>query len=846
MKRRLLCGLVASCSLLSAHAENEIPTGDYFFRNNATGMFLKAGHDWGVMAAMGKHGKRFTYEVVNEQYKLNTNLSGDNMGEHWFRGDCWIDNGGTPLQISWVDEARHLVRIKNTENGEELCQNYPWETSRGRFSNNYNDWDERNRDYVFLWQALTREDMLAELTSDAFNNGYPKDATFMIECWDFGRHDDGPAALWQGLCEDGQSPRDILDWGGNWGNYVGQKRGVSNYDIHQTLTGLPNGIYQLRVQGFYRGGMEGQVARLYANGAETALKDIHDGSNPGNCEAAGNAFNNGEYRNAVTVEVTDGTLRLGIKANGANTEVGWCVFDNFELYYYGSATTVAAVEADEPIVPNGTYLFRNAQTGLYISQGHDWGTQLATRAENGLNIKTTYQGDGKYTLDSQVFENAGSHFIGTNGYIDGGAFSYTLRRVADGRYAIQIDDLEAKVIQDNQDGRAGLQFIGLVQTPQLAQWELITPETVKAEMAGASGETHVNATPLVLGSNFGRHDEMVKTWQGNFSVEGQGDNLPNYVGQSKDSEVNVAQQLTDMPNGLYIVKVQAFSRNSNAILFANGVTADVADISEGNVPGDTRAAGEAFNNGEYPVELKVWVTGGTLELGIKASATDADPWVAFDNFKLEYCGTDLVLEDKVEMAAFDADMTISSFRFDRQVKEGQMVTFILPVAVPADKLNGAAYELTATHDEYLTFTPVEGATEANKPYILLPAADGDMVAPLGETLLPATPATLSYKVGDAEFFGTYSPVIVNSVYGIYQGEFVGANNSTLAPFRAAISIENGSRSYNVVLGDGATGIGNIDAAESVKAGQDIYNLAGQRVVKAQKGVYIIGGKKVMR
>ena len=75
MKKTLLKGLLMGMAFSAVFAENEIPVGDYFIRNNATGMFLKAGHDWGVMAAMGKHGKRFTYEKVGDVYKLNTNLS---------------------------------------------------------------------------------------------------------------------------------------------------------------------------------------------------------------------------------------------------------------------------------------------------------------------------------------------------------------------------------------------------------------------------------------------------------------------------------------------------------------------------------------------------------------------------------------------------------------------------------------------------------------------------------------------------------------------------------------------------------------------------------------------------
>lgn len=842
MKKTLLTGLLMGMAFSAVFAENEIPVGDYFIRNNATGMFLKAGHDWGVMAAMGKHGKRFTYEKVGDVYKLNTNLSGDNMNEHWFRGDCWIDNGGTPLQISWVDETKHLARIKNVENNQELCQNYPWETDRGRFSDNYNDWNNQNRDYLFFWQMLTKEDLLAELTSASLYNGFPKDATFMIECWDFSRHDDGPATLWEGLCEEGQTPREILDWGSNRSNYVGQKTGVGNYDIHQTLTGLPNGVYQLRAQGFYKAGAgEGVVAKLYAGSAETLLKNISEGSNPANCEGAGNAFNNGEYKNDVTVEVTNGTLRIGIKAAGADA-AGWCVFDNFELYYYGTETTVAAVAADTPLVPDGTYLFRNVATGKYISQGHDWGTQLATNPYNGLNIKTTYQGNGFYTLDSQVFENANSHFIGTNGYIDGGAFNYTLRKTGEGRYAVKIDDIEAKVIQDNGDGRSGLQFLGLLANPEIAQWELITPDAIKAEMLKASASAPVNATPLVKGSNFGRHDKMYQSWQGTPTVEDGTNNDPNYVGQSSDANVDVYQVLTDIPNGQYELQVQAFTKNAAGVLYANDVKVPIPVITD--EVSNTRAAGEAFNNGEYLVSLKVWVSDGTLRLGIRSEQSAESPWTAFDNFILTYYGTDLNLEDGKSMQQIKADMQVANVSYDRIVEANRTITFILPVAVPVEKLNGTAYKFSSVNGDVLSFVPVTEQTEANKPYILVPAADGKLLTDLSTTMLPATPVSLSDNVGNVEFFGTYTTQNVSGVFGLSEGQFVGVNTGTLKPYRAAISVASGVQVYNIALDDSATGINNLNADQSHN--NAIYNLAGQRIQRIRKGINIIDGKKIIK
>jgi hypothetical protein len=52
--------------------------------------------------------------------------------------------------------------------------------------------------------------------------------------------------------------------------------------------------------------------------------------------AASAMFSADLYRNKLLVEVTDGTLRLGVKKTTTSPTTSWTVFDNFELYYLGT------------------------------------------------------------------------------------------------------------------------------------------------------------------------------------------------------------------------------------------------------------------------------------------------------------------------------------------------------------------------------------------------------------------------------------------------------------------------------------------------------------------------------
>ena len=144
----------------------------------------------------------------------------------------------------------------------------------------------------------------------------------------------------------------------------------TTFDINQELTGLPNGLYLLKVKGFHRPGNFWDVysdyqqgtnnasAQLYANGESVVLNNItafaqdeqidgwcgvemnYDGKTqylPNSMTDAYMWFYNGYYENELPVVVTDGTLRLGIRLD-ESVDGGWVIFDDFRLEYQGEVT----------------------------------------------------------------------------------------------------------------------------------------------------------------------------------------------------------------------------------------------------------------------------------------------------------------------------------------------------------------------------------------------------------------------------------------------------------------------------------------------------------------------------
>ena len=136
----------------------------------------------------------------------------------------------------------------------------------------------------------------------------------------------------------------------------------TDFDMYQVLTGVPNGLYELSVYGFYRtgandggeafrNGAENLLAKLYANNSAVSIMSLYnytsaecgctsDGTNGyiNVRQNADEAFQAGFYAdNKVRVIVTDNTLRIGVRGKG-HESTSWLAFRDFGLKYFGPAT----------------------------------------------------------------------------------------------------------------------------------------------------------------------------------------------------------------------------------------------------------------------------------------------------------------------------------------------------------------------------------------------------------------------------------------------------------------------------------------------------------------------------
>ena len=160
---------------------------------------------------------------------------------------------------------------------------------------------------------------------------------------------------------------DATGWSGGGVNNGTIEWFNGNYNVFQTLSGLPNGTYKLQAQGYYRpGGNENastaQNALLYGgtttqpvvliasegkseadadNGFTT--KNTNSGSEvyvPNSQADAAKAFATGAYENEVTFVVSNGTVNIGFKKDVLIAN-DWTCFDNFKLIYESEDALVA-------------------------------------------------------------------------------------------------------------------------------------------------------------------------------------------------------------------------------------------------------------------------------------------------------------------------------------------------------------------------------------------------------------------------------------------------------------------------------------------------------------------------
>ncbi|MCD8301717.1 MAG: hypothetical protein LUC44_01710, partial [Prevotellaceae bacterium] len=476
------------------------------------------------------------------------------------------------------------------------------------------------------------------------------------------------------------------------------------FDISQTFSGMPAGLYTLSCQALERDDAgdgfnaelyavaagneqsvvitgiteDGNVEQLYFNtdsneswrsDATATLSDGTTGYIPASMEGANVFFYLGHYNNTLNVLMTEaGDLTIGIRDASAD----WVLFDNFRLVYEGNEASSYSDYINELIAEASAL----AESSLFTTEAKTVINAAVDQAEDALDANDTDAcvaavaalkeaiafGEETLALTTELTEL----YNYTNDYRLG-----EIEASSETSFPQLIDDVSA-VIQD-----------GVVETNAKVEEYILALKsgfTVYAQYdyLDATEENPADITPVIL-----THE----------SVDGEGEGST--FGWEIDGSVGIGEGCLEMYNlaagntisqtiyglaaGYYRLGVQGFYRATgyaetvnandvdtlayNADLFAGDKATRLLSIKSDaeayntltsgttdgvwNVPYSMATANDAFEAGLYQNTLQFQVEneGDEVTIGIRKTALISEDWTIWDKWTLTYLGTAEPSED---------------------------------------------------------------------------------------------------------------------------------------------------------------------------------------------------------
>jgi len=606
----MFTSLLALLVSASSFAVDEITSGDsYYIQNKESGLYLCGANSWGTHASVAAEGDVFTLTGADGAYSiLDQTLTTKNK----CLGNLFVDNndGSVKFTIAAVEGEAGVFTIASGEM-------YLAKAANAASATGYEVIEVAEVTEAAKWYILTKEEAIKKLASATEEN--PLSATFLLTNPNFSRMH--TTAAWTMEA----SNKNLGD--GDANNFCAESY-HSTFTLSQTLTGVPNGVYALSAQGFYRQEGEDNVNLpvFYINGA-TVTFPAKTGTENSMADAS-KSFNGGTNYLVTTakVTVTDGTITVGAK-NESNVNL-WCIWDNFQLTYYGAITDFSAyVTALASLVAEGeslsgyamngtvqttlesTFIKYKNKTELDYSTENEWVEAVAkmkaavdnakasmavyNEATNYINAANNLDSMGQIDykgsdIYAKVFMAFGNHTLDSLTVADRAAFADALRAAAKAQNTVGADMTLAMVNPDFETG-------------DITGWT-----TTNSNDTGARSTS--NNTYKMANSN-GAY--LFNTWS---------------VGNA------ISQTITGLNPGKYTVKaIMATDAGKTLTLTANGTEVTAASVDKGT--------------GVEITDSNVVVANGSLSI----SAGTADKyWYKADNFRLTFVSP-LSLEDLYPM-----------------------------------------------------------------------------------------------------------------------------------------------------------------------------------------------------
>ena len=640
----------------------------------------------------------------------------------------------------------------------------------------------------------------------------------------------------------------------NWeGTEFGtQSDGVCEYwnksgaDFHQTIS-LPAGTYRLTVVALQRTGMAGVV---YAGENKTTIAQASksDADSRGQAASWFNAGNGKNYVYFTLAEAADVTIGL---TTDATTGDHWTVWQSFKLETFEESVAAGYLASGfTTLVEEATATLNDA---AYANVTGDEKTALETAI--AANPSTV----AEYEAAVEAVNNAVAAFKAAKTNYD---IYATERALAD---AISTDIV---VAAPTSAENALVQFHAL----KVAEYNYVAtayPYSATSKIGEFSTWTR---TGTVNGNTKNEFEALTSQhWSGQELT---------YYEQPKTGWDNNAwtanyTKTTTLPAGSYVIKVAARAATgtgTTAKITCSAATIDgpifnfgdtgkgittsgVASFDEGVFCNDGNGRGWVWNYLPFTLTEETEVT-----MTVVAEANGTHQWFSV-------CDGELLSKDNIATAvAYNEtaentieDVEVANVTMTRTIK-ADFNTVVLPFDLTASQVQtvfGTGTEVYAfsengaeNADEIsINFNKVvAGTITANVP-VLVKATQASTEQEFKGVQVVAPTEGAIVQGTNASFVGVFGPTTIGEGhFFIGNGAlYKSAGSTNINAFRAYIRLKNPNVSPKEIkmFVDGeevATGIEGVQGVQEVQGA--IYNLAGQRISKMQKGINIVNGKKI--
>ena len=860
--------------------------GTYYIKNVATGKFMAAGSSWGSHAIVDDHGFDVKLATLEEgKYTIDTQIS--NGGAKNFLNGEFTDGAS----FTWT-----FVATTATDGTPAFYINNGEKNLSAQEGNQDVVLQTTDNDYA-KWVFVTEAERIAALANATAEAGM--DATWLIKGHNIGRNDTRNNT-WQGSVKPGGDVTNMNAEKYNTDFDVYQTIKVPNGKYVLELQGFyRNGEIKISAPA-HLNGSENLYAKAYANTVETSLPSVYadagkvdagssvegiEGKFPNSQADASKFFSAGAYNLALDpVVVSDGTLKIGVK-KVEKVAADWACFDNFRLTYYGEVNDVAvfkeayeaALAAAKAAVSDDTYAEVVGDERTALTAAIDANSTVAEETKDAYVAATTALNEATNTFK-------------------GAKESYVALATAKAQYK----DFDVPAYKYASEEKASALADALVATAKNAE-----EATAKASALVAAVRSIVESNALAEGvegaTNYTEsiknpNAEALEGWttalgeinKGAINIktaepftDAEGNSTHSYFdgGSWNDNawDVTFSQDVT-LPKGKYLLTAtsRASADLTSFALFAGEARAEMKHVG---------ASGELFDRGwnDNSVEFEVTEDDAVVNLGVQGVTDKQHQWMSFTRFRLVKVGevapaapievnsiaelNKLGEENEgatIKLKLTDAQITVADASMSSAIIEDKTGAF------NAQYFFAEAVGTEMLKDEFKQGVVLNGYLYAKYSYGSIEVCENTANSDITTTEAPVVPTEADFaevlKAENNFRLYEFKNITVNKnvsdkfqlVKGDTKAEIADRTHSldesmmanvesVVGYFRiAGDEAEFTLLSYKTATPDG------ISALEVAAKNAAVYNLNGAKVLGAgesvkglAKGIYVVGGKKIV-